>query len=115
MSIKKRALITGITGQDGSYLADFLFEKGYKVFGLERRASGKRRENIKHIQDRINFISGDLLDQSSLIRAIHESNPGEVYNLAAQSFVYESWRSPSYTGSVTGLGVTNILEAIRIV
>lgn len=111
----KKALITGITGQDGSYLADFLLEKGYQVFGLERRSSTKNRANIKHIEDRINFISGDLLDQNSLIVALQEAQPDEVYNLAAQSFVHESWRQPIYTGDVTGLGVTRMLEAIKTI
>lgn len=111
----KRALITGITGQDGSYLADFLLDKGYQVFGLERRSSSKNRNNVKHIEGQINFISGDLLDQNSLIRALQESEPDEVYNLASQSFVHESWRQPIYTGDVTGLGVTRMLEAIKTV
>ncbi|MFA4890441.1 MAG: GDP-mannose 4,6-dehydratase [Candidatus Paceibacterota bacterium] len=111
----KKALITGITGQDGSYLADFLLNKGYKVYGLERRASIKNRGNIKHLEDRINFISGDLSDQNSLIRALQESEPDEVYNLASQSFVHESWRQPIYTGDVTGLGVTRMLEAVKTV
>ncbi len=111
----KRALITGITGQDGSYLAEFLLEKGYEVFGFERRASARRRDNIAHILDKITLVSGDLLDQQSLVRALQEAEPDEVYNLASQSFVYESWKQPFYTGQVTGLGVTNILEAIRTV
>ncbi len=111
----KKALITGITGQDGSYLADSLINKGYQVFGLERRSSSKNRDNVKHIEEQINFISGDLLDQNSLIRALQESEPDEVYNLASQSFVQESWKQPVYTGSVTGLGVTNILEAVQTV
>lgn len=111
----KKALITGITGQDGSYLADFLLDKGYEVYGLERRASSKNRGNVKHIEDKINFISGDLLDQNSLIIALQEAKPDEVYNLASQSFVYESWRQPTYTGDVTGLGVTRMLEAIKTV
>lgn len=113
--IRKKALITGITGQDGSYLAEFLLAKGYQVFGLERRASTKNRSNIKHIEKKINFISGDLLDQNSLTVAIQESKPDEVYNLAAQSFVHESWRQPIYTGDVTALGVTRMLEAIRTI
>ena len=112
---QKRALITGITGQDGSYLAELLLSKGYKVFGLERRASTKNRTNIAHIQGKINFVSGDLTDQASLIRAIQDSGASEVYNLAAQSFVKASWEQPAYTGFVTGLGTTNILEAIRTV
>jgi len=114
--MQKKALITGITGQDGSYLAEFLLNKGgYEVFGLERRASNKRRENLKAIEGDIKFVSGDLLDQTSLIRAIQESEPDDVYNLAAQSFVGESWRHPIYTEDVNGLGVTRILEAIRTV
>ena len=112
---QKRALITGITGQDGSYLAELLLSKGYKVYGLERRASTKNRTNIAHIQDKINFVSGDLTDQASLIRAVQESGADEVYNLASQSFVKASWDQPAYTGIVTGLGVTNILEAVRTV
>lgn len=109
----KRALITGITGMDGSHLADFLLEKGYEVYGLERRASGKSHTNINHIKDRINLTPGDLTDQNSLMRALKVSNPDEVYNLAAQSFVGESWNTPEYTSNVTGLGVLRILEAIR--
>lgn len=109
----KRALITGITGQDGSYLAEFLLEKGYKVFGLERRTSSKIRVNIGHIENQVNFISGDLTDQHSLTRAIWAVQPDEVYNLAAQSFVKESWDQPEYTGNVTGLGALRMLEAIR--
>ena len=109
----KKALITGITGQDGSYLADLLLEKGYQVFGLERRASTKNRANVRHIEDKINFISGDLTDQHSLTRAVAAVQPDEVYNLAAQSFVKESWEQPEYTGNVTGLGALRALEAIR--
>ncbi len=111
----KQALITGITGQDGSYLAEFLLKQGYKVYGFERRASIRRWDNIQHILNKINLISGDLLDQHSLIRAIEEAECDEVYNLASQSFVQESWKQPFYTGQVTGLGVTNVLEAIRTV
>ncbi|CAM2938778.1 GDP-mannose 4,6-dehydratase [Paenibacillus sediminis] len=111
----KRALITGITGQDGSYLADLLLEKGYKVYGLRRRTSVPILENIDHIKDQIEFIDGDLLDVSSLIQAVRISNPDEVYNLAAQSFVGTSWDQPILTGQVTALGVTNMLEAVRIV
>jgi len=111
----RRALITGITGQDGSYLAEFLLGKGYEVYGFERRASSRRRDNIEQILDKIHLLSGDLLDQQSLVRAIQEAKPDEVYNLASQSFVQESWKQPFYTGEVTGLGVTNILEAIRTV
>lgn len=109
----KTALITGINGMDGSHLADFLLEKGYIVYGLERRSSGETRANILHIQDKIRFIKGDLTDQNSLLRALKESNPDEVYNLAAQSFVGESWNTPEHTSEVTGLGVLRMLEAIR--
>lgn len=111
----KKALITGITGQDGSYLAELLLSKGYKVFGLTRRTSTVNNERIAHIQDRIELIPGDLLDQSSLNAAIEETEPDEVYNLAAQSFVKTSWNQPVLTGEVTALGVTRLLEAIRIV
>ncbi len=111
--MKKRALITGITGQDGSYLAEFLLEKGYEVFGLKRRTSTISFERINHIQDKITLVSGDMLDQSSLLNAVREVEPDEVYNLAAQSFVPTSWDQPLLTGDVTGLGVTRILEAIR--
>ncbi|MEK7478865.1 MAG: GDP-mannose 4,6-dehydratase [Patescibacteria group bacterium] len=109
----KTALITGITGQDGSYLAELLLAKKYKVFGLERRSSQSKRENIVHLAGKIEFISGDLLDEASLIRAINQSKPDEVYNLAAQSFVAASWKQPVYTSEVTGLGVVRLLEAIR--
>jgi len=111
----KRALITGITGQDGSYLAEFLLNKGYEVFGLVRRTSTANYERIKHIEDKITLISGDLLDQNSLINAIKESNPDELYNLAGQSFVPTSWIQPVYTGETTALGVARVLEAIRTV
>ncbi|WP_313638947.1 GDP-mannose 4,6-dehydratase [Paenibacillus sp.] len=110
----KSALITGITGQDGSYLAELLLEKGYKVFGLRRRTSVPIMENIEHIKSQIQFIDGDLLDLSSLINAVKIANPDEVYNLAAQSFVGTSWEQPILTGQVTGIGVTNMLEAVRI-
>ena len=110
-----QALVTGVTGQDGSYLADFLLEKGYTVFGLIRRSSTVNFERIRHIQDKIEILPGDLLDQNSLINAIKESWPEEVYNLAAQSFVPTSWNQPVLTGEFTGLGVTRILEAIRLV
>ncbi len=109
----KTALITGITGQDGSYLAEFLLEKGYKVYGLERRNSSRDRRNITQILDKIELINGDLLDQASIIAAIKESNPDEIYNLAAQSFVGSSWGQPEYTGNVTALGALRVLEAIR--
>lgn len=111
----KTALITGITGQDGSYLAEFLLSEGYIVYGLERRVSIKNRANVAHLGDRVIFISGDLLDQNSLISALKEAEPDEVYNLAAQSFVHESWRQPLYTGDVTGLGAMRMLEAVKMV
>ena len=110
---QKRALITGITGQDGSYLAEFLLTKNYKVFGLTRRTSTPNYERIKHIQDKIELIPGDLLDQQSLTSAVSYSNPDEIYNLAAQSFVATSWSQPVLTGEFTALGVTRILEAVR--
>ena len=109
----KRALITGINGMDGSHLADFLLEKGYTVFGMERRSSSKNRTNTSHLEDKITFINGDLTDQNSLLRCIRESEPDEVYSLASQSFVGESWNTPEQTGDVTGLGVMRLLEAIR--
>ncbi|HER24653.1 MAG TPA: GDP-mannose 4,6-dehydratase [Candidatus Atribacteria bacterium] len=112
---QKRALITGITGQDGSYLAEFLLNKGYEVFGLVRRTSILNFERIKHVQDNIKLISGDLLDQNSLMNAIKESNPEEIYNLASQSFVPASWKQPVFTGEATALGVARMLEAIRSV
>ncbi len=111
----KRALITGITGQDGPYLAEFLLTKGYKVYGMARRLSIPNVENIKDISDKIELISGDLLDQGSLQDAILQSEPDEVYNLAAQSFVKASWTQPVLTGEFTGLGATRLLEAIRTV
>ena len=110
---QKRALITGITGQDGSYLAELLLEKGYEVFGLVRRSSTVNFERIGHLQDQIELISGDLLDQKSLVSALQTARPQEVYNLGAQSFVPVSWDQPMLTGEVTGLGVTRLLEAIR--
>jgi GDPmannose 4,6-dehydratase len=113
--LQKKALITGITGQDGSYLAEFLLNKDYAVFGLVRRTSTVNFERIKHIQDNIELISGDLLDQNSLINAIKESNPDEIYNLASQSFVPTSWKQPVFTGEATALGVARVLEAIRAV
>jgi len=111
----RKALITGITGQDGSYLADFLLEKGYAVYGLVRRSSTINFERIAHLQDRIELIPGDLLDQSSLLSALDKSEPDEVYNLAAQSFVPTSWSQPVLTGEFTALGVTRMLEAVRVV
>lgn len=109
----KKALITGITGQDGSYLAELLLEKGYRVYGMVRRSSVENYERIEHIQEKIHFLQGDLTDQSSLDRAIREAMPDEVYNLAAQSFVPTSWNQPVLTADVTGLGATRILESIR--
>ncbi len=111
----KKALITGITGQDGSYLAELLLEKGYKVYGLTRRTSTVNNERIKHIQDQIELLQGDLLDQTSLTAAVIDSQPDEVYNLAAQSFVKTSWNQPVLTGEFTALGVTRMLEAVRAV
>lgn len=111
----KRALITGITGQDGSYLAEFLLTKGYEVYGMVRRSSTIHSERISHIQDRLKLIQGDLLDQNSLIEAIRVSEPAEVYNLGAQSFVPTSWNQPVLTGEFTALGVIRMIEAIRTV
>jgi GDPmannose 4,6-dehydratase len=111
--MSKRALITGITGQDGSYLAEFLLDQGYEVFGLVRRTSTVNFSRIDHIQDRIHLISGDMLDQTSLQLALQQCQPQEVYNLAAQSFVQTSWTQPVFTGDVTALGVTRLLDAIR--
>ncbi len=107
------ALITGITGQDGSYLAEFLLEKGYRVVGMTRRSSTDSNERIEHLRDRLELIQGDLLDQASLSTAILAAQPTEVYNLGAQSFVPTSWNQPVLTGEFTGLGVTRMLEAIR--
>lgn len=114
---QKTALITGITGQDGSYLAEFLLEKGYKVVGMVRRSSTVNYDRIAHIQDNENLelVQGDLLDQMSLIDILTEYQPHEVYNLAAQSFVPTSWKQPVLTGEFTALGVTRLLDAIRIV
>jgi GDPmannose 4,6-dehydratase len=109
----KTALITGINGMDGSHLADFLLEKGYKIYGVERRASNRNRVNTEHLVDKVTFLQGDLLDQNSLLRCLKESNPDEIYNLGAQSFVGESWNTPEHTSEVTALGVLRILEAIR--
>src|SRR5882724_7810514 len=110
----RRALITGITGQDGSYLAEFLLEKNYQVYGLVRRSSTINFERINHLQDKVEVVHGDLLDQNSLITAVADSKPDEVYNLAAQSFVPASWSQPVLTGEFTALGVTRMLEAIRV-
>jgi GDPmannose 4,6-dehydratase len=109
----KRALITGITGQDGSYLAELLLEKGYEVHGMVRRASTEKFERISHIKSELVLHQADLLDQRSLVIAIESSRPSEVYNLAAQSFVPTSWAQPILTGEFTGLGVTRVLESIR--
>ncbi|MGI8915323.1 MAG: GDP-mannose 4,6-dehydratase [Chloroflexota bacterium] len=109
-----RALITGITGQDGSYLAELLLQKGYEVFGLVRRSSTVTDFRIRHLNERITLLSGDLLDQMSLIAAVERAQPDEVYNLAGQSFVPTSWVQPTLTGEYTALGVTKMLEAIRV-
>ena len=111
--MKKRALITGINGMDGSHLADFLLKKDYEVFGVERRSSVKNRTNTRHLENKIEFINGDLTDQNSLFRCLKIAEPDEVYNLAAQSFVGESWNTPEHTSDVTGLGALRVLEAIR--
>ena len=111
----KRALITGITGQDGSYLAEFLLERDYEVLGMVRRSSTVNFERIAHIQDRITFVPGDLLDEISMIQILRQYRPQEVYNLAAQSFVQTSFGQPVLTGETTGLGVTRLLDAIRLV
>ena len=110
-----KALITGITGQDGSYLAEFLLSKGYEVFGMVRRSSTEKFDRINHIIDKIHLKQGDLLDQLSLIRLIEEIEPDEAYNLAAQSFVPTSWQQPVLTAEFDAVGVTRILEAIRLV
>jgi len=112
---KPTALITGVTGQDGSYLAEFLLEKGYAVVGMVRRTSTINFSRIAHIQDRLTLVSGDMLDEPSLIAILREYRPSEVYNLAAQSFVPTSWKQPVFTGEVTALGVTRLLDAIRMV
>ena len=109
------ALITGVTGQDGSYLAEFLLDRGYRVVGMVRRTSTLNFHRIGHIQDKLELVPGDLSDQISLIRILDEYQPDEVYNLAAQSFVKTSWNQPEFTGDVTALGVTRVLDAIRIV
>lgn len=112
---KKRALITGITGQDGSYLAESLLEKGYEVIGMIRRSSTLNFERIKHFQSKVTLVTGDLQDEVSLISLLRDHRPGEVYNLAAQSFVQTSWPQPVFTGETTALGVTRLLDAVRIV
>jgi len=112
---KPVALITGVTGQDGSYLAEFLLERGYQVIGMVRRTSTVNFSRIAHIQDRLSLVSGDMLDEPSLITILQDCRPSEVYNLAAQSFVPTSWQQPVFTGEVTALGVTRILDAIRTV
>ena len=109
----KRALITGITGQDGSYLAELLLEKGYEVHGMVRRSSTEKFDRIEHLRDRITLHQGDLLDQRSLVDALRASRPDEVYNLAAMSFVAVSWIQPTLTAEFTGVGVTRMLEAMR--
>jgi GDPmannose 4,6-dehydratase len=111
----RKALITGITGQDGSYLAEFLLDKGYQVSGMVRRSSSVNLDRLTGIVERIDLISGDLLDQNSLVAAIQQCEPDEIYNLAAQSFVATSWRQADLTGQFTALGVTRLLEAARIV
>lgn len=111
--VKKTALITGITGQDGSYLAELLLDEGYRVVGMTRRTSTEVHERIEHLVDRVEIVSGDLLDQSSMTQLIGDVRPSEVYNLAAQSFVPTSWTQPVLTGEFTALGVTRLLEAIR--
>ncbi len=111
----KRALITGITGQDGSYLAELLLSKDYRVFGMVRRASTENFQRIEHLRDQVTILQADLLDQLSIIELIEAAEPDEVYNLAAQSFVPTSWNQPTLTGEFTGLGVTKVLEAIKLV
>jgi len=108
-----RVLVTGITGQDGSYLAEFLLDKGYEVYGMVRRSSVENFSRIENIRDKLKFVQADLLDQSSIIDAISESRPDEIYNLGAMSFVPTSWKQPVLTGEFTGLGVTRVLEAAR--
>ncbi len=111
----KRALITGVTGQDGSYLADLLLEKGYEVFGLVRRKSDRSYPRLAHTLEKIHLVDGDLSDQGSLVQVVSETHPDEVYNLGAMSYVGASWRQPELTGNITGLGATRLLEAVRIV
>src|SRR5436305_11286631 len=113
MSQKKTAIITGITGQDGSYLAELLLEKGYEVHGMVRRASTEKFDRIEHIRERITLHQGDLLDQRSLVDALRAAAPDEIYNLAAMSFVAVSWIQPTLTAEFTGVGVTRMLEAMR--
>lgn len=110
---KKKAFITGVTGQDGSYLSEFLLSKDYEVYGMVRRASVERFDRIEHIKDRMHLVQGDLTDQSSLDEAVKTIMPDEVYNLAAQSFVPTSWNQPTLTGEVTGMGATRLLESVR--
>ena len=111
--MSKKALITGITGMDGSHLADFLLKKGYKVYGMIRRSSNINLDNLKEIKENITFVNGDMTDQNSLFRCLKDTEPNEVYNLASQSFVGESWNTPEQTSNVTALGVLRILESIR--
>jgi GDP-mannose 4,6-dehydratase len=113
MNERRRALITGITGQDGSYLAELLLDKGYEVHGMVRRASTEKFDRIEHLRDRITLHQGDLLDQRSLVDALRASRPDEIYNLAAMSFVAVSWIQPTLTAEFTGVGVTRLLEAMR--
>ncbi len=112
---RKVALITGVTGQDGSYLAEFLLTKGYRVVGMKRAASVENLDRIRHLLDKIELVRGDLLDQSSLISILQEYKPTEIYNLAAQSFVPTSWKQPILTSEYTGMGVTRVLESIRVI
>src|ERR1700740_1320713 len=113
MPDKPSALITGITGQDGHYLAELLLEKGYDVHAMVRRASTEKFERIEHLRDRLTLHQGDLLDQGSLVAALRASEPDEIYNLAAMSFVAVSWIQPTLTAEFTGVGVTRMLEAVR--
>jgi GDPmannose 4,6-dehydratase len=108
-----KALITGITGQDGSYLAELLLEKGYEVYGVVRRSSTETHERIEHIKTRVQLVQGDLLDEISLVHTLEQIQPDEIYNLAAQSFVHTSWNQPLLTGEITALGVTRVLDAMR--
>src|SRR5438874_13356350 len=113
MSDRRAALITGITGQDGSYLAELLLDKGYEVHGMVRRASTEKFDRIEQLRDRITLHQGDLLDQRSLVDALRASRPAEIYNLAAMSFVAVSWTQPTLTAEFTGVGVTRMLAAMR--